>query len=336
MSKESHLEQSKSAADRIPQGRWGRAWLIAFVSAALALATIELDLRARGFSPSVRDEPSLWGSLRASASGAGPNTIVLIGASRFQLGIDPQLLESQLNADAAFELSIDGSSPLPVLDDLAQDHTFAGTVLVEVTPGALFGTNPRPRQIAESWLADYAKRPRVSDLEVGLRLPFEERLVLFRPGLKTALVDRLLLRPGAPPFVSMRRDRYQSADFARLGRGAVHPSPSLGSALCERSELDERLELIRASVARIHNRGGRVVFVRMPSTGTVRELEELTFPRESTWERLVATEGVVGMHFEDHPELSEFDCPDGSHLDAKDVARFTSALARRLRPDTAH
>ena len=324
------LHPSTCAADRIPRGGWGRAWCIGLTASVLALALLEFDLRSRGYGPSVRDEPALWGSLRSQASGSGADTVVLLGASRFQLGIDPELLAPEMRATRVLQLSIDGSSPLPVLEDLARDDSFAGTVLVEVTPGALFGTSPRPREVAESWLAEHEKRPLLRDLEVALRLPLEERFAILRPGLKTALVDRLLARASSAPHVSMRRSRYQPADFTRRDQHGSRSTPSLGSELCEHRELGERLETIRVAVAEIRRRGGRVVFVRMPSTGEVRAHEDLVFPREVTWDRLVATDGVVGIHFEDDAELSSFECPDGSHLDTSDVARFTSLLASRL------
>lgn len=334
MANDHQLHPSTCAADRIPRGGWGRAWCVAVTVSLLALTLIELDLRSRGYGPSVRDDPALWASVRSEATGSGADTVVLLGASRFQLGIDPELLATEMRARRVLQLSIDGSSPLPVLEDLTHDESFAGTVLVEVTPGALFGSNPRPREVAQSWLAEREKRALLSDLELALRLPLEESFVVLRPGLKTALVDRLLARPSSPPHVSMRRNRYQPADFSRQDQRGSRSTPSLGSTLCDDRELGDRLETIRVAVAEIRRRGGRVSFVRMPSTGEVRAQEDLVFPREITWDRLVSTDGIVGIHFEDDAELSSFECPDGSHLDSSDVTRFTSALATRLSAST--
>jgi hypothetical protein len=41
---------------------------------------------------------------------------------------------------------------------------------------------------------------------------------------------------------------------------------------------------------------------------------------------MLAVTGAPGIHFEDHTELSEFNCPEWSHLDGPDAAEFTRKL----------
>jgi hypothetical protein len=90
--------------------------------------------------------------------------------------------------------------------------------------------------------------------------------------------------------------------------------------------MEDILARTAAAVERIRERGGRVVFVRYPSTGQVREIERNTAPREGFWERILAETGAPGIHFEDHESLRDFDCPEWSHLTARDAVRFTTAL----------
>ncbi len=73
-----------------------------------------------------------------------------------------------------------------------------------------------------------------------------------------------------------------------------------------------------------------MIFIRFPSTGMVRQLENQTWPREKYWDNLVANTRAGAIHFEDYPSLSEFDCPDGSHLDMRDAKIFTRSLAEIL------
>ena len=91
-----------------------------------------------------------------------------------------------------------------------------------------------------------------------------------------------------------------------------------------------QLERIRVAVDTIRNRGGQVVWVRPPSTGTLRELEGKFSPRPAFWDRLLAVTGAGGVHFEDHPELAGFECPEWSHLTAEDAVRFTELLIPHL------
>ena len=93
---------------------------------------------------------------------------------------------------------------------------------------------------------------------------------------------------------------------------------------------EAHLERIRVAVETVRSRGGRVAFVRPPSTGVLRELERKFSPRPAFWDRMIAVSGAPGIHFEDHPELAAFDCPEWSHLTAADAVRFTEVLAPML------
>ena len=88
------------------------------------------------------------------------------------------------------------------------------------------------------------------------------------------------------------------------------------------------LQFINAMVDRIQDRGGRVIFVRLPTTGFVHAVEEANFPREKYWNMLAATTKASTINFADYRELSGYTCPEGSHLDSKDSPVFTRALAR--------
>jgi hypothetical protein len=68
----------------------------------------------------------------------------------------------------------------------------------------------------------------------------------------------------------------------------------------------------------------------MPSSGMVREIEERRFPRPLYWDVLVNEIGGTAIRTNGHPAFDGFICPDGSHLDYRDRARFTLALAREL------
>ena len=90
--------------------------------------------------------------------------------------------------------------------------------------------------------------------------------------------------------------------------------------------IQEILETTRANVEKIRAKGGKVIFVRLPSSGGLRELEKKTTPREIYWDQLIESTQSPGIHFEDYPELRNFDCPEWSHLRKDDAIRFTKEL----------
>jgi hypothetical protein len=94
--------------------------------------------------------------------------------------------------------------------------------------------------------------------------------------------------------------------------------------------LDRVLDEVAADVRKIRARGGDVVFVRMPSAGPFREIENAAFPRERHWDELLRRADAAGVHFEDHPDLRDVEIPEWSHIRAGDTDRFTRALVVHL------
>jgi hypothetical protein len=82
----------------------------------------------------------------------------------------------------------------------------------------------------------------------------------------------------------------------------------------------------KKAVDKIRTRGGEVLFLRLPSTGELRALENKFTPRAHIWNHLLRVTTAPGIHFEDYPQLSGFDCPEWSHLNKKDATEFTRRL----------
>ncbi|MDQ6860009.1 MAG: hypothetical protein M3032_02485, partial [Verrucomicrobiota bacterium] len=85
------------------------------------------------------------------------------------------------------------------------------------------------------------------------------------------------------------------------------------------------------AVHKFQTRGGKVVFVRFPMSGQLKELEDQQTPRAKTWDPLIQASGAPGIYFEDFPELASFQCPEWSHLSAGDSVEFTKRLVPHLR-----
>ena len=77
-------------------------------------------------------------------------------------------------------------------------------------------------------------------------------------------------------------------------------------------------------------RGGKVIIIRLPSSGYYREKENKLYPKNRVWERIKNETKTATLHFEDYKELSKFKCGDASHLDYKDAPDFTKLLAEVL------
>lgn len=316
---------------------WFRSMAGGLLFAVLLLGGWELYWRSAGFSPVIEDDLGIWAVKRRAAVTTDKPKIVLLGSSRMQLDVDPEVLKEETGRHVIM-LAIDGSSPLPVLDDLAGDEHFRGLVLCSLLPQWLADKGVERGRSAK-WVRKYHKQKWSFWIETRLSLLLQSRFVFRYPGLLPEELWEALKENEwpSPPYAPMRGDRYRPADYTKID------IEELRSARVERQreivagaeplagpELQERIGKIEAMVRQLEGRGSRVVFLRLPSCGGVRELEERTWPREMYWDVFAASISARTVHFADYPSLSGFDCPDGSHLDHRDAPRFTRALAEVL------
>lgn len=120
------------------------------------------------------------------------------------------------------------------------------------------------------------------------------------------------------------------ADYATKKAEAMagHFAPLPPPLVVGPAERDSFFMEIKSWADQLRQRGGRMIFIRPPSSGMVYRAEEQAFPRKETWDLLLERTGIPGVHFEDYPELQGFELPEWSHLRAEHAPPFTKALAR--------
>jgi hypothetical protein len=323
---------STSSSERSLSGRWRRAFACGLLLAFMVLVVWETFWRVFGFAPAIEDDLGIWAVKRRAIDRGGP-AVVLLGSSRMQLDVDPRIFRSETGLKTAM-LAIDGSSPLPVLADLAES-SFNGLILCSLLPQWLADGGVDKGRSAR-WVRKFHQQKWSSWIETRLSLFLQSHFVFRYRGL---LPDQLWknFREGEaprPPYAPMRSDRYRPADYtltdiSKLRASRVERQREIVAQARPLSdgEFAERVALIEEAVRRIQNRGGSVVFIRLPSCGEILDLEEAAWPRAAYWDPFAAATSARTLHFADHPRLSGFDCPDGSHLDYRDAVPFTRALA---------
>jgi hypothetical protein len=302
---------------------------------AVALAgSAEFALRAAGFEPSVEPEGTAWMVARAAVD---RTSVVFAGTSRLQTDVDPIEWRDEVGGPAPIQLSMVGTSPLPIAEAVASDIDFEGTLVLEVMPRFFWNTSPTAEQAAEAMVRRY----RASEVSPSARIErwiwarTAGRLVVQNPELRLPrLLEALWARrPVQPVRWRSRTDRFTPMDRA-LVTGAPGDEEAFYQAVATPtpSDVTEVIERVLRLASLLESRGGELVLVGLPACGASRELEERYYPRSEYWDRLVDGSGVRAILAYDHAELTEFSCADGSHLDYRDVPAFTRALARRVSP----
>lgn len=309
---------------------------------ALVLAAAEVFWRARGHRPSVTDDKMLWALLRSRAYSHGSaKAIVLLGTSRMQLGVVPQVLEKRFQGHRALDLAIDGYGPFAALEDLAHDRAFDGVIICGAKATDMF-----PSDSQKPWTEFYhrewdnlAKAAKIID--TTSRVFLQSILVILNSDLhlRRQVIAKLSI---VPSYMTMQPNRYRPGHYrARLTPEQIehHRRSRIAKAVYwYRSTPDTRegefahacTTRVAPLVASVRSRGGNIVFLRMPSTDKSWEIEQRMYPKERYWDKIHELTGAETIHFRDVAALARFDCPDTSHLDAQDAGLFTERLADEL------
>ena len=356
-----HLSTSSSRA-RAPKERSILALLIAILVAVCLLWGIEWRLREAGLKPNVRDSVELWAAQRERASQLGKKALILVGGSRLQLAIDLDTLRNETGLEPV-QLAIDGSSNLPVLEDLANDPSVTGTILVS-THARLLYPMPQPDR-ADEWVKSYNESYRglySPVIETRLKALVMEYSALYSSAIPKNLLPSILTGRSRinTQYLTTQKSRERDADYQLvkmpdfyIGRVIRHLGPlkrrlemrtwgefnqAVLSAVdnfqtSDNSEYLGRMAYVYKLTKQIEKRGVKIGFLRMPEDKLVWAIDEKRWPKEKFWDLFASNSTAPTFHFEDFARLAEFDLPDGSHLDKRDKQQFTKSLADILNKD---
>ncbi|MDT8342187.1 MAG: hypothetical protein RQ751_11805, partial [Longimicrobiales bacterium] len=125
--------------------------------------------------PSYRNSNGQWAEARRRVDRSGPEATVILGSSRLQFDIDLDVWEEDTGV-RPIQLALEGSNPLPILTDLADDPDFRGLLVVGVTPPLVLQPGIGYRAEAVQHYRDQTPAQRLGTL---LSYPLEERLAFY-------------------------------------------------------------------------------------------------------------------------------------------------------------
>lgn len=339
----------------IPAQPWQRIFLVALVLFALLLTGWELYWRAYGASPTYRNSDGEWAQQRRRIDEGEGGKTVLIGSSRILFDVQLPVWE-KLAGERPIQLAIEGTSSVPMLEDLAADPNFTGRLLVGVAPDLFFSGfayrgkvlsffhKESPSQRSGNWLSMHLLEPffAFDDPDFALATVVKRQAWPPRPGVQENTAVRKLRVSDADRNTHMWSKVETDPAYRALARSiwaerlAGPPPPDMDTPAKLQKLIDTQIQRAVDAVAKLSARGVQVLFVRPPSTGPYLEFENKVFPRARTWEVLLQRTGAPGIHFQDYPALQGYDEPEWSHLSAADAERFTAALYRIIERDYWH
>ena len=331
----------------IPAQPWGRILAGMLVMLAILIGAWELYWRSYGVAPSYRNSDGQWLVQRRRIDAGEGGRTALVGASRILFDTSLPVWE-KVTGERPIQLALEGTSPVPILENLADDPNFTGRLVVDVSPDIFF-TGFTYRGSVLPYLRDQTPSQRIGDwLSTKLIEPF---FAFYDPDYALSTVVRRQAwpdRPGLPGRIAVRRlavhdeDRntqmwdkvVDDPEYRALARRIWaqdfdSPNSVKRNADPEKAQkaIDEAIARTTAALAKLRARGVRVLFVRAPSAGDYYAYEQRAFPRAKTWDVLLERTGAPGIHFEDYPELQGYDLPEWSHMSPSEARRYTATYA---------
>jgi hypothetical protein len=313
----------------------------------------EWRLRSQGMPVSYDEGPPLWSDKRAMVYLPSDEATVFIGASRIKFDLDIPTWE-KLTGQKAIQLAIEGECPLPILDDLAADEKFKGKLVVDVTEGLFFTSDPNNLRTPKKHIAFFKKQTPSEKASFQLNHLLESKFVFldknyfslnaFMSQLPVTNRKGVFAMPHDFPIEFSRKNfdrqswmddrfvqdtglRKQVTDLWLFFDSINEEQPPTGA------KLDSLLQAITSDVQKIRSRGGEVLFVRTPSSGHYWPEEQKSFPREKYWDKLLRVTNSPGVHFKDYPAIDHFICPEWSHLSRPQALIFTENFVSILEKD---
>ena len=199
------------------KGLWAPILIISFLSYMTSLMGWEFYLNEHESMLSVRDDYSRWARVRSGVEANNPCALVIVGASRSQMAIDLDEME-RFAPSRPSQLSIIDGESITILESIANDTTFVGTVLFSFAPNNM--KNRGDFTDAQVWVDRYEKE-RLSGHAPPYYFRVESKISDF-VGSRLSLTKFSgnpmgeFIRAGLDRYTFMDNDRRIYADFSRV------------------------------------------------------------------------------------------------------------------------
>ncbi|MBV8667368.1 MAG: hypothetical protein JO269_12885 [Burkholderiaceae bacterium] len=330
----------------VPERPWGWVWLLALALFVALMAGWELYWRDYGAVPAYANSDSSWAAQRRRIDQGEGNALVLVGSSRTLFDVQLPVWE-KVAGERPIQLALEGTSGVPLMEDLADDPNFTGRLVVGVTPGLFFSGfafreaaikyfhKETPSQRVGQWLSQRFIEPYFAyySPDFALETVIERQDWPVRPGTHPRKDVRKLSVSEADRNTHMWSKVENDTAYRDLARSiwaqnfTGPPPPFMDTPEKARQVVQKQIARAAAAVDKLRARGVRIVFIRLPSAGDYYAFEQKTTPRAATWEVLLQQTHLPGIHFEDYPQLQGYNLPEWSHVSSGDALRLTAELA---------
>ena len=340
------MPSSTSSSDGrpLPEHSLRPGAIIALIVTIALLGGWEAYWRDYGSLPAYRNSDGLWAIQRRRINHGEGDKTVLVGSSRIFFDMQLHIWERE-SGERPIQLALEGTTPVPLMEDLAEDPDFTGTLIVGVAPGLMFSGFA----YRESAFKQYREESPSQWLGQQISMLIEPYVAFYHYDYSLFTVIKRQSFPERDSVEiesDVRRLSTQEKDRAtRMWHKletdeayAIRAKEIWAEGFTPIEERDDewieealenretQIEQAVAATRKLQERGIEVIFVRNPSEGHYAISEPMYNPRAETWDVLIEQSGALGIHWEDHEELQGYWMPEWSHMSGSEADRYTKAL----------
>ncbi|WP_310430230.1 hypothetical protein [Chamaesiphon sp. VAR_48_metabat_135_sub] len=320
--------------------KWSKIGILTPILLIAALGVNETLLKQAKHQPSVVSDADLFCDVYTRVRDLGSEDVVFLGASRMQAGLDLATFYDRYPNKKAVLLAQSGKgSSYPVFQNIVDKTNYRGIAIIDETEGTLssqnndqlpfvnhcydsFSINRQLNRSMSTWLQSHFVflNPQSSSLRLWGNLASQRKLPV-------------------PFYTKTLSDRQQLTDYARadpkalqtlhagrlkdIQNGAQEPSAPFETWFAQTKHWQPLIE-------KFQQRGGKVIFVRMPVAEDRWKFERKIYPPDRYWQPWMNQFKLKSVHFANYPDLATFQLADTSHLDMRDKAAFTKIWLTHL------
>lgn len=334
------------------------AFLTALLTTLVILTIWEIYWRSFPdyYEINVEDDRYLFSAHRAKVEKATSEEVIILGSSRTGFNFNTHVWE-EVQGLKPINLTTDGKTPMPFLEDIVENTDFNGTIILGVTP-PLFFSGPESGFWSDSkqWVTHYHKETYAQKLGQEISKPLQRNLLLLttseldfyneldlkslinRISLKTRIEDNWRL----PKFKTNDEDRNlimvqamtKDQDYAAEVQAAWTTFlPTLPPYEVIAEGMPPMMNFFTDLITTFKERGGKIVFIRHKSEPEWKKHVDGFMPRDKVWDVFLEQAESPGYHFLDYPFMQIHTLPDWSHMAPESAKQYTRDMVEQLLKD---
>ena len=328
------------SSERVPQDHKQIIFVFGLLCGILLLIATEVFWRNRDARATYIDSYARWSWVRDQIEKSDyPRRTAILGASRILFGLSIETFVKRIPNVPFSQLAVAAKGPLATLRSLAFDSNFNGVILISFDPENLLP----PRENDQQDYVDYYNSQWSLDKQANLNIGglLQPYLVSRHSSFGINQIVRELINrselPNSPLYLSLRANRQYEPDFS-----LTDPIKQQNNRITDLVRRHDYLQTIiddswptairnlKEPIDVIQKRGGCVVLIRMPINGRWLEQDQRVFAGPKFWDNVLDELNVVGVHYNDIPEIESYPLPDAQHIDVRQQQKFTNALIDEL------